>query len=138
MTHNVVESVVSNVIDAQYQSIEAGDMDRFRTCFTPDAVVWHAYDEVEQDIESVAQALGLLGAVSSQVKYEDRRITAVGADVFLQHTLTAQLLDGGSLRLPAMMHVMLGANGRISRIEEYFDSRAMDVLQEPFLRAMGK
>ncbi len=55
--------------------------------------------------------------------------TAVGQQVFLQHTLTA-LLTGSRLRLPDFMRVELSPDGLISRIDEYYDSRATDVLAE--------
>ncbi|WP_164904860.1 hypothetical protein [Streptomyces cyaneus] len=53
----------------------------------------------------------------------------MGQQVFLQHTLTA-LLTGSRLRLPDFMRVELSPDGLISRIDEYYDSRATDVLAE--------
>lgn len=113
-----------------YTATEDGDMERLLTCFEPDAVVWHADDEVEKDVDTCLQRVSLLGPASSKVAYEDRRMTAVGQQVFLQHTLTADLLTGRRLRLPAFMRVELSSGGLISRLEEYYDSRATDVLAE--------
>ncbi|SEC42035.1 SnoaL-like domain-containing protein [Streptomyces sp. 3213] len=117
-------------IDRMYTATEDGDMELLLTCFASDAVVWHADDEVEQDVDTCLQRIAQLGPASSKVAYEDRRMTAVGQQVFLQHTLTADLLTGSRLRLPAFMRVELSPDGLISRLEEYYDSRATDVLAE--------
>ncbi|WP_371663034.1 hypothetical protein [Streptomyces sp. NBC_00280] len=59
-----------------------------------------------------------------------RRITTVGSQAFLQHTLTAALHSGGRFRMPAMMRLEIDSEGLVARIEEYFDSRVLDSLAE--------
>lgn len=117
-----------SAIDMMFKAIEQGDMDSLRTCFTPDALIWHNFDGVDADVDTTVAILGGLCAASSSRSYEDRRRTTVGSLAFLQHTLTAELPSGDRLVLPAMMRVEVADNGLISRIDEYFDSRATDVL----------
>ncbi len=116
------------VIDTMIHAIEQGDLRALRQCFTPDALVWHNYDGIEQDVDSVIALLASFCATSRSRTYENRRTTTVGSLAFLQHTLTAELHSGGRLVLPAAMRVEVTADGHIVRIEEYFDSRALDVL----------
>jgi hypothetical protein len=118
--------VVSKMLDA----IEKGDMETFRTFHTPDALIWHCYDETEQDLETVIGALSHFCAISTDRAYEDRRVTIVGSQAFLQHTLTATLRSGRRFRLPAMMRVEISSDGLVKRLEEYADSRATDCLAE--------
>jgi uncharacterized protein len=116
-------SAATRMLDA----IEQNDLDMLRRCFAPGALVWHNNDEIEQDIDTViATALDPLCAVSTSRIFEDRRITTVGSQAFLQHTLTVTLHSGHQARMPAMMRVEVNSDGLVTRIEEYFDSRAND------------
>ena len=116
------------VIDTLLTAIEHGDLDRLRRCFAPGALTWHNNDEIEQDVNTVVAVLGGLCAASSSRRYTDRRITTVGSQAFLQHTLTAELHSGVRFRMPAMMRVEVDADGLVARIEEYFDSAVLAVL----------
>ncbi len=60
-----------------FAAIEAGDIDALRAIYSPDAVVWHNTDQVEQ---SVDENLVVLRWVDQNVKgwrYEDVRRTVV-------------------------------------------------------------
>jgi hypothetical protein len=126
MTENGDFGVVTKMLDV----IEQGDMETFRTYHTPDALIWHNFDETAQDLDTVIAALSHFCANSTDRAYEDRRVTIVGSQAFLQHTLTATLRSGHKLRLPAMMRVEISSDGLVKRLEEYVDSRAMDCLLE--------
>ena len=117
-----------SVIETMVRAIEQGDMEALRTCFTPDARVWHNYDGVELDVDGTIAGLASLCEQSHRRTYEKRRMTTVGRLAFLQHTLAVELDSGKRMELVAAMRVEIGPEGLISRIEEYFDSRALDVL----------
>ena len=119
-----------SVVTRMYDAVERGDMDALRGCFVPDARVWHNDDEIELDIDAVVALIGHLCAVSTSRAYQDRRLTTVGTQAFLQHTLTAALRSGRRLRLPAIMRVEVNRDGLLQRMEEYFDSRALACLAE--------
>ncbi|MFJ2238013.1 nuclear transport factor 2 family protein [Streptomyces sp. NPDC087859] len=117
-----------SVVHTLLAAIEKGDMDEVRRCFAPGALTWHNFDEIEQDVHAMAAILGHLCALSTSRSYEDRRITTVGSQAFLQYTLTAVLRSGDRFRMPAMMRLEIDSGGLVARIEEYFDSRVLDTL----------
>ncbi|MCX5366945.1 nuclear transport factor 2 family protein [Streptomyces sp. NBC_00124] len=117
-----------SVVNTLLAAIERGDLDQVRRCFAPSALTWHNFDEIEQDVHAMAAMLGHLCAHSTSRSYEDRRITTVGSQAFLQYTLTAALHSGDHFRMPAMMRLEIGSDGLVARIEEYFDSRVLDSL----------
>ena len=112
-----------------FDAITRGDMAAVRACFAPGARIWHNDDEVECDIDQTCAVLGFLCDSSKSVAYEDQRIVRTGNLRFIQHVLTAELLSGQTLRLPAMMRVEVSDDGLVTRIEEYYDSRATDCLK---------
>lgn len=112
----------------QFKAIEQGDMDRLAACFAPGALIWHNYDEKEQTVVQAAVALKGLHDASHRVAYTDQTLTQVGSLVFSKHVLNAELKKGGVLRLHALMQITIDDLGRITRIDEYFDSRAIDIL----------
>ena len=115
------------VIARMYDSLERGDFTTFDTCFTLDARIWHNMDEQVQSMSDAKVALRQLVQISNAVRYKERRRVQVGNVVFLQHVLTAELKSGDTMRLPAIMRVELSDDGKIHWIEEYFDSRHLDV-----------
>ena len=117
------------IIQKMYAAIEQGDMAAFKTCFTPDARVWHNDDETDQDIETVCKGLMYLHTVSTNIDYKERRLASMGNLHFVQHVLTADLKSGDKLHLPAMMRIETDDSGLIVRLEEYYDSRATDCLK---------
>ena len=117
-----------NHVNTMFSAIEQGDMDTFKACFTPDGVVWHNSDEIEQAIDDVCTGLAQLHAASTKLTYEDQRIVRADNLYFVQHVLTAPLKSGGMMRLPAMMRIETNGEGLITRLDEYFDSRATDCL----------
>lgn len=119
-----------SVVDRMFGAIEKGDMDELRTCFAPGALSWQNRNEKDLDVDTVIAILGRLCAVSTVRAFEDQRSTVVGSQLFRQHTLTAVLRSGRQLRLPVMMRVEVDSGGLVARLEEYYDSRATDVLAE--------
>jgi ketosteroid isomerase-like protein len=125
-SHTTDFSALTRMFDA----IEQGDMETVRRCYAPNALTWHNNDEIEQDVDAVIELLTYLCSASTSRAYQDRRLTTVGSQAFVQQTLTAELRSGRQLRMPAMMRVQLNADGLVERIEEYLDSRAVDALAE--------
>jgi ketosteroid isomerase-like protein len=119
----------SDHVTRMFAAISRGDMPAFKACFAPGALIWHNDDEKEQDVDTVAALLGHLCASSTSVTYKEQRIVHCDDVLFVQHILTAPLKTGGELRLPAIMRIGLADDGRVARIEEYYDSRATDCLK---------
>ena len=129
MSSAATQSTVLDNIKRMFAAITQGDMDTFRSYYTPDAVVWHNHDEAEQNLDEVCQGLSHLVSISNWLRYDNQVIYPAGSEHFVQHVLVADLKSGGTLRLPAMMHIETDGNGLITRLEEYFDSRATDLLR---------
>lgn len=108
-----------------FDAIEAGDADAAVACYAPDAVIWHNTDEAEQDVAANARTLRSLIAVTTHRRYADRRLIVHAGGFVQQHVLHAGRPGFPDLRLPACLLCEV-AEGRITRLDEYFDSRALD------------
>ena len=119
-----VEAVASRF----FAAIEAGDTDALRSIYSADAVVWHNTDQVEQ---SVDENLVVLGWVIHNVKgwhYEDVRRTAYEGGFVQQHMGKGIAPSGLAFEMPACI-VGQVEGGRVTRIEEYIDSGAVEALR---------
>ncbi|EIF42818.1 hypothetical protein DOK_12161 [gamma proteobacterium BDW918] len=114
-----------------FAAISKNNIQEFKACFSPGAVIWHCDDEIELDVDAVCGIMGGLHAASvrGSVAYREQRVVHAGQLCFVQHVLTSQLCAGGQLRVPAMMRIELDDAGLVARIEEYYDSRAIDCLK---------
>jgi ketosteroid isomerase-like protein len=107
-------------------AIEAGDAAGVRDCFTPDAVIWHNYDGLEQTIDDVLPVLAMLVELVPGVRYDGIRRTPIPGGFVQQHVIRGTAA-GGELELPACMVIQV-RDARICRLEEYLDRRALLVL----------
>jgi ketosteroid isomerase-like protein len=108
---------------AVYDAAQAGDQALFLSYFAPDCVVWHNFDQVEQPIKEAAAALAAMAQHFSSLTYEERRYIPAPDGAVIQHVSRATLKDGRTVSIPTMQRMYI-SNGRIRRIEEYFDTRA--------------
>ena len=111
-----------------FAAIEAGDTDALRSIYSPDAVVWHNTDQVEQSLD---ENLVVLGWVIHNVKgwhYEDVRRTAYEGGFVQQHMGKGVAPSGLAFEMPACI-VGQVEGGRVTRIEEYIDSAAVEALR---------
>ena len=125
-----LDAIDFSVVSRMLEAIERGDLETMRRCFAKEAVIWHNHDGLEMDVDSTVALIGYLCAVSTSREYKDRRMATVGSVAFIQHTLSAALLSGRRLEMPAIMRIELDADGLVVRMEEYLDSRAVDCLGE--------
>lgn len=115
-----VEALARRFFDA----IERGDVDEVRSIYAPDAVIWHNTDGIETTpAENVAVLTAFVGRISER-RYEARRLQAFPGGFVQQHVLTGVRRDGRRLQLPACL-VCSVKDGRITRLDEYFDSAAV-------------
>jgi len=106
---------------AAYDAAQGGDMAGFLACFTPDAVVWHNFDQAEQPIQAAVAQLGAMAQHFASMSYDDRRYVNLPGGAVLQHISRAVLKDGRVVAVPTMLRMYV-SGGRISRLEEYFDT----------------
>jgi ketosteroid isomerase-like protein len=114
-----------------FDCIEAGDIEGLVACYAPDAVIWHNSDGAEQGPAENAQTLrGFVARIAHRV-YDERRV-AVFEDGFVQQHLLRgrRAKDGGPVALPACI-VCQVKDGRITRLDEYFDSAHLAQFRSP-------
>jgi len=105
-----------------FAAIERGDLAAVRELYAPDVVVWHGFDRREKTREENLDMLAAaLGAVRG-LRYEDVRLAPLPGGFVQQHVVRGtEIANGRELVLPAAV-VCRVANGRIIRLDEYFDS----------------
>jgi ketosteroid isomerase-like protein len=104
-----------------FAAIEAGDLDGVRDCYTPDVVIWHNTDEVEQPLELNLRVLRWMVRTLPERRYDEQRLSATDTGFVSQHVLRGTTVDGRTVAIPACI-VATCTDGRVSRIEEYIDS----------------
>ncbi len=121
MTANANERRV--LAERFFDAVIAGDIESVRSMYAPDAVIWHAHTNAEQ---SVDENLRTLAAVAKYVKdfgYDDRRCIATDTGFVEQHITRGIAPNGTPFSIPACI-VCTIVDGRITRLDEYFDSAA--------------
>lgn len=113
--------------DRFFDAVVSGDIDAVRAMYAPDAVIWHAHTNAEQ---SVGDNLRTLAAIAKHVKgfgYDERRCIATEIGFVEQHVTRGIAPSGTAFTIPACI-VCTVVDGRITRLDEYFDSAAAAAL----------
>ena len=117
MTDAEMQALAQGFFDA----IERGDVEAVGACYADDAVIWHNTDGLES---TKAQNLEVLAGFVQRTphrRYEDRRVAVFAGGFVQQHRLTSARRDGTPVALHAAI-VCQVQDGRITRLDEYFDS----------------
>ena len=120
-------SDIDAVADRLFAAIEAGDLDAVRAMYADDAVVWHNTDGVAQTRDENLRTLGWVVAHLRDRRYTDVRRWLTPDGFVQQHVLRATNRAGGEVAVPACLAVTV-VDGRVTRIDEYLDSRHVDRL----------
>lgn len=104
-----------------FDSVEQGDIAALKDCYAPDARIWHNTDELEQSPDDNVETLkGFVKRISRRV-YAKRRVRLFDGGFVQQHELQGVRADGVAVTLPACI-VCEVKDGKITRLDEYFDS----------------
>lgn len=128
MTENgeLTEAAMHDIGDRLVAAIAAGDVEGVRAIYAPDATIWHNFDQRDQSPDENLLTLVDLHRRASNLQYTElRRFVAPGGFV-QQHVLTGDA-KGGPLKMPAMIRFWV-EGGRITRLEEYLDTRQAMVM----------
>jgi ketosteroid isomerase-like protein len=105
-----------------FDAIEAGDIAGMADCLHPDAPIWHNTDEREVSVATTRATLAGMIERIARPRYANRRLAAFPGGFVQQHRLEGtRVHDGVAVHLPCCI-VCQVAEGRITRIDEYFDS----------------
>lgn len=113
-----------------FDAVEAGDIDTVYNSYAPDAKVWHNTDGLEQSRDDNAAVLRDFARRIPGRTYADRRLHVFEGGFVHQHTLKGVRADGGHVSLTACI-VCKVENGRITRLDEYFDSAEVEAFRRP-------
>lgn len=113
-----------------FDSVERGDVAKLKSFYAPDAKIWHNTDEIEQSPDDNVKTLEGFVARIADRRYENRRLSVFPGGFVQQHRLTGRrTLDNVPVSLTACI-VCQVENGRIVRLDEYFDSAAVAQFRE--------
>jgi ketosteroid isomerase-like protein len=104
-----------------FAAIVAGDIEALEACYADDAVIWHNFDQVEQSRAENLRTLGWVIQNVTDLRYEDVRRIAFDGGFVQQHVLRGHAPSGVPLEVPAMLRIDV-RDGRVERVEEYFDT----------------
>jgi ketosteroid isomerase-like protein len=111
-----------------FKAIEGGDVAAIRDIYAPDVKIWHNNDGATQTVEQNLAVLGWVVANISEVTYTEIRRQATPTGFVQQHVTRGRVkASGRELRLPACI-ICDVEHGKITRLDEYFDSAHTAVL----------
>lgn len=113
-----------------FGALERGDMEAVRACYTPDALIWHNFDEREQSVDENLVTLGWLAERLSDKQYDVVRCEVLPTGFLQQHVLRGTLNDGTAFAMPACIICTVN-DGRIVRLDEYLDTAQAARLRKP-------
>jgi uncharacterized protein len=110
----------ADIGDKLFAAMESGDLDTVRSCFAPDALVWH---NANNQVDGLEETLGALAAVTDYwtLQYDDIRRVRTPDGFAQQHTLRGRGRAGDEFEAHIGVFVTLGAAGTIVGIDEYLD-----------------
>ncbi len=85
-----------------FAAIEAGDLDAIRTCYAPDARIWHNFDGIDQTVEENLKVLVWMKPRLINKRYDVLRREAVSNGFMQQHVLRGELQDGPPFEMRAV------------------------------------
>jgi ketosteroid isomerase-like protein len=120
---------VADVAHRLFQAIEKSDIAMIEQLWDDDVVVWKVADR-DRDRERALRVIAWFVNTTIDRRYEilDRQYFDGG--FVQQHILHANGRNGGSISMRVCIVIKLGADGLISRIDEYFDPAEMAPLLE--------
>lgn len=115
---------IADVADRLFEAIEQSDIAMIEQLWNEDVVVWKVADRERDRVRALRVISWFINATTDR-RYEilDRQLFDGG--FVQQHILHANARNGGSIAMRVCIVIKLGANGLISRIDEYFDPAEM-------------
>jgi ketosteroid isomerase-like protein len=123
--------VCLDVANRLFGAIERGEYETVADMWADDVTVWHTGDPQDDDRVRALKVIRWFMNVTATRSYEilDRRYFDGG--FVQQHILRASRPDGTSIEMRVCIVIKVDTEGRITRIDEYFDPADM----APLLRS---
>lgn len=110
-----------------FAAIESADIETLRDLYAPDVEIWHNTDDTVQHRDENLATLRWLTTNIPGVRYTDVRRAETATGFVQQHVLRATSRAGDDVAVPACLVVTI-ADDKITRLDEYLDSAAVDRL----------
>ncbi|WP_203596317.1 nuclear transport factor 2 family protein [Actinomadura bangladeshensis] len=120
------------IADRFMTAITSGDVEALRAIYAPDARIWHNGGPgggSEQPVDDNLRTLRWLSRNLRDFRYEDIRRDPLPDGYVQRHVLRGSLPDGTPVEMAACLFATV-SGGRITRIEEYADTRGSDPLRD--------
>jgi len=108
------------LVDTFFAALEEGSISGVLACYTPDARIWHNFDQVTVSPEGNVEGLETLFRNFASRRYVDVRRQATAGGLVQQHILRLETPDGRMIDWPGCI-VFDFRDGLISRLDEYVD-----------------
>jgi len=126
MSEPLPAPALNDLPDSLLAGILAADESLVRAVYAPDAKIWHNFDQRDQTVDENVASLHDMHRRATGLQYTQiRRFLA--PDGFVQQHVLVGSAKGGALEMPAMIRFWASA-GRITRLEEYLDTRQAMVM----------
>jgi ketosteroid isomerase-like protein len=125
---DIPTDVLDEVADRLFDAIERGDTATVEALWAQDVLVWHSGDRRDKDRARALRVIFWFIGHTTGRRYEvlDRR--RFGDGFVQQHILHAIGTNGGAIAMRVCIVIILGTDGLITRIDEYFDPADMAAL----------
>ncbi len=126
---SITESgAIVDVAEQLFDAIARSDIAAVRRLFDDDVLVWHSGDTRDSAKERASRVIDWFINATTSRRYEilDRQFFEGG--FVQQHILHADGRNGGSIHMRVCIVIKVGANGLITRIDEYFNPAEMAAL----------
>jgi ketosteroid isomerase-like protein len=116
---------LSEVADRLFGAIERGDAAAVAAMWADEVLVWHSGDRRDNERARALRVIDWFIGSTAQRRYEvlDRRL--FGGGFVQQHVLHALGTNGNAIALRVCIVIIVGDDGLITRIDEYFDPADM-------------
>jgi ketosteroid isomerase-like protein len=118
-------SVLVDVADRLFEAIANSDIVTVKQLFSEEVLVWHSGDTRDSAKDRAAKIIDWFINTTTGRRYEvlDRQFFDGG--FVQQHILHADGRNGRSIHMRVCIVIKVGADGLITRIDEYFDPAEM-------------
>ncbi|MDQ2638145.1 MAG: nuclear transport factor 2 family protein [Actinomycetota bacterium] len=112
--------VVADVADRLFDAIEKGDIATVGQLWSDDVVVWKVADR-DRDKDRALRIITWFLDTTTDRRYEILERKLFDGGFVQQHVLHANGRNGATITMRACIVIKVGTDGRIRRIDEYFD-----------------
>ena len=110
------------VAERFFMAMSDQDLESVKHIYSVDVVVWHNTDMKDKNYGDAVAPIAWAFDALDDIQYRDVKRIAIEGGFVQQHVFTAvQRHDGRRVVLPAVV-ICRVADGKITRMEEYFDS----------------